>query len=153
MGVGQRKLLGLHSSQHICCCCLVAKSCPTLREPMDGSRPGSSVHGIIQARILEWVAMPSSRGSSQPRIKPTSLTSPALAGEFFTTSTIWEAQCVVYNFQNHCCSQPLSTDRKPRSLRILPKVTAKHRKPGTSGSQPMVPSPSRAIQWAQAILP
>ena len=42
---------------------------------------GSSVHGILQARKLEWVAMPSSRGSSQPRF----LASPALAGRFFTT--------------------------------------------------------------------
>ena len=41
--------------------------CPTLCDPMDYSLPGSSVHGILQARILEWVAMLSSRGSSQPR--------------------------------------------------------------------------------------
>ena len=45
-------------------CCLVAKSCPTLCNPMDYSPPASSVYGISQARILEWVAMPSSRGSS-----------------------------------------------------------------------------------------
>ena len=45
----------------------VAQSCPTLCDPMDYSPPGSSIHGILQARILEWVAMPSSRGSSQPR--------------------------------------------------------------------------------------
>ena len=43
------------------------QSCPTLYNPMDYSPPGSSVHGILQARILEWVAMPSSRRSSQPR--------------------------------------------------------------------------------------
>ena len=40
------------------------QSCPTLWDPMDSSPPGSSVQGILQARILEWVAMPSSRGSS-----------------------------------------------------------------------------------------
>ena len=44
-----------------------AQSCWTLWDPVDCSPPGSSVHGILQARILEWVAMPSSRGSSQPR--------------------------------------------------------------------------------------
>ena len=51
------------------CVCLRAQSqsCPTLCNPMDCSLPGPSVHGILQARILEWVAMPSSRGSSQPR--------------------------------------------------------------------------------------
>ena len=42
----------------------VAQSCPTLCDPMDCSLPGSSVHGILQARILEWVAISFSRGSS-----------------------------------------------------------------------------------------
>ena len=46
---------------------LVAQSCPTLCGPMDCSLLGSSVHGILQARILKWVAIPFSRGSSQPR--------------------------------------------------------------------------------------
>ena len=45
----------------------VAQSCPTLRDPMDCSPPGSSVHGIFQARILEWVAISFSRGSSRSR--------------------------------------------------------------------------------------
>ena len=45
----------------------VARSCPTLCDPVDCSPPGSSVHGIFQARILEWVAISFSRGSSQPR--------------------------------------------------------------------------------------
>ena len=43
---------------------LVTQSCLTLCDPMDYSPPGSSVHGILQARILEWVAIPFSRGSS-----------------------------------------------------------------------------------------
>ena len=46
---------------------LVTKLCPTLCDPMDCSPPGSSVRGILQTRILEWVAIWSSRGSSQPR--------------------------------------------------------------------------------------
>ena len=58
----------------------------TLCNPMNCSLLGSSVHGILQARILEWVAMPSpSRGSSQPREW-----TPALLGGFFTCPT-WEA--------------------------------------------------------------
>ena len=44
--------------------CAVAQSCPTLCNPVDGSPPGSSVHGILQARILEWVAISFTRGSS-----------------------------------------------------------------------------------------
>ena len=43
------------------------QSCLTLCDPMDCDPPGSSVYGIVQARILEWVAMASSRGSSPPR--------------------------------------------------------------------------------------
>ena len=66
------------------------QSCPTLCDAMDCSPPGSSFRGVLQARILEWVAMPSTRGSP-PGTEPTSLTSPALAGGFFTTSAIWEA--------------------------------------------------------------
>ena len=45
----------------------VAQSCPTLSNPMDFSLPGSSVHGIFQARVLQWVAIAFSRGSSWPR--------------------------------------------------------------------------------------
>ena len=52
---------------YYCCCCLVTQSCLTLCEPMNCSPPASSVHGILQARILEWVALSFSRGSSQPR--------------------------------------------------------------------------------------
>ena len=49
------------------CICVRAQSCPTLFNPMDCSPLGFSVHGILQARILEWVTIPFSRGSSQPR--------------------------------------------------------------------------------------
>ena len=48
-------------------CALVAQSCLILCDPMDCSPLGSSVHGVLQARIVEWVDMPSSKGSSQPR--------------------------------------------------------------------------------------
>ena len=64
---------------------LVAKSCQTLCDPMDCSPPGSSVHGILQARPLEVVAIPFSRGLPYPGMEPTSLPSPALAGRFFTS--------------------------------------------------------------------
>ena len=46
------------------CCAKLLQSCPILCDPMDCSSPGSSVHGILQAGILEWVVMPSSMGSS-----------------------------------------------------------------------------------------
>ena len=60
------------------------QSCPTLCDPMDCSPPGSSVHGILQVRILEWVAMPSSRGSSQPRDRTYISYISCIAGRFFT---------------------------------------------------------------------
>ena len=63
------------------CCCLVAQSCLTLGDPVDCSLPGSPVHGIFQARILEWVAISFSRGSSPP--KDRTLIS-CLVGGFFT---------------------------------------------------------------------
>ena len=63
---------------------LVAQSCLTLCNPVGYSLPGSSVHGLYQARILEWVAISFSRASSQPRVEPTSLACPALAGGSFT---------------------------------------------------------------------
>ena len=47
--------------------CLVTQSCPTLFDPMHCSLSGSSIHRLFQARILEWVAISFSRGSSQPR--------------------------------------------------------------------------------------
>ena len=73
----------------ICNCeVLVAQSCPTLWDPMDCSPPGSSVHGIFHARILEWFAISFSRGSSQPRDQTwVSCT----AGRFFTDGATREA--------------------------------------------------------------
>ena len=52
---------------YVCCCGLVAKACLTLCDPVDCSPPGSSVHGILQARVLEWGAISFSRGPSRPR--------------------------------------------------------------------------------------
>ena len=63
----------------------------TLCDPVDCSLPGSSVHGVLQARILEWVAILSTRDLPDSRIEPASLMSSALAGMFFTASTSWEA--------------------------------------------------------------
>ena len=66
----------------------VAQSCPTLCYPVEYSPPGSFVHGIFQARILEWVAISFSRGSSQPRDQ-TQVS--CISGRFFTTWATREA--------------------------------------------------------------
>ena len=77
--------MGLSDWTELCCfCCLVTQSCPTLCDPMDCSPPGSSFHRIFQAKILEWVAISSSRGSS-PRRDRTRVS--CLADVFFTTES------------------------------------------------------------------
>ena len=68
----------------VCVCVLVAQLCPTLCDPMGCSPPGSPVHGILQARILEWVSISFSRGSSWPRDQ-TQVS--RIAGRLFT---IWD---------------------------------------------------------------
>ena len=78
-----RRLEGSHA--FMCVFGQSLQSCLTLCDPMDCSPPGSSVDGILQARILEWVAMPSSRGSSWPRdLNHVS----CFAGKFFTTELL-----------------------------------------------------------------
>ena len=85
-GVWGRMDTGIYMAESLCCLLetiiallmdckwvLVTQSCLTLCDHMDYSLPGPSVHGILQARILEWVAIPFSRGSSRPRIESESL--------------------------------------------------------------------------------
>ena len=87
-GYGQEAFLGVSFGKEtqtalantFCCCCLVTQLCLTLSNPMDYSLSGSSVQGISQARMLEWVAISFSRGSSQPRER-TCIS--CLAGGFF----------------------------------------------------------------------
>ena len=74
---------------------MVPPSCPTLQDLMEGSLPGSSVRDVLQARMLEWVAMHFSRGPSPPKDGTHTLRSPAWAGEFVTTSTTGEALLVL----------------------------------------------------------
>ena len=71
--------------------CSVAQSCLTVCDPVDCSSPGSSVHGIFQARIPEWVAIFYSRGCSQPR---DGICLSCISGGFFTTSATcpWSSQ-------------------------------------------------------------
>ena len=66
------------------CLYSIAKLCPTLCDPMDCSPPGSSVRGISQARILQWVAISFSRDLLDSGIEPATPSSPALQGGFFT---------------------------------------------------------------------
>ena len=64
-GQGRQRL----ARGEMCVCVLDAQSCLTLCDPMDCSLPGSSVHGILQARVLEWVAIPFSKGKDKSLAK------------------------------------------------------------------------------------
>ena len=83
----------------LCVHAKLLQSCLTLWDPMDCSLPGSSVCGILQTRILEWVACPPLGDLPNPRIEPRSRMSPALASRFFTTSITWEAHGKISNIK------------------------------------------------------
>ena len=74
----QRSCMIPSPASYRCCCCLVIQSCPTLCDPIDYTQPGSSVHGIFQARKLKF---PSPEDLPEPGTEPES---PALVGGFFT---------------------------------------------------------------------
>ena len=83
--------------------------CPTLCHPMECSPPGSFVHGILQARILEWEAISSSRDLPNPGIEPASPVSPALSGRVFTTVSPVPAptkHCSQENRMRVCLARP-----------------------------------------------
>ena len=92
----------------LACVCLVTQLCPTLDHPMNCNSSGSSVHGIFLARILEWVAIPSCRGSSQPR-DWTWLS--CTAGRFFTTEPPGNPYCR-YRFGNNAAISCSSLEGK-----------------------------------------
>ena len=77
------------------------QSCLTLWGPMDCCLPGSSVHGILQARILKWVAMSSSRGSFPPRGRNCISCSSCIAGGFFTTEPPGKPLYVAFQSLSH----------------------------------------------------
>ena len=75
--------------------CSMTQECPTLCDPVHCSPRGSSVHGIFQARIPEWVAISYTRDLSDPGTKTGFHTFPALAGGFFTTESPGKPQHVL----------------------------------------------------------
>ena len=81
--------------KQVLCVCSFAQSFLVLWDPMDCSPPGFPVHGIFQARILEWVAISSSKRSSQPRDKTHISAFPALADGCFTTEPPGKSQASI----------------------------------------------------------
>ena len=72
---------------YVLCCALSLQLCLTLCDPMDHSPPGFCVHGMFQARILEWIAISAFRGYSQPRDETYVSYISCTAGRFFTTES------------------------------------------------------------------
>ena len=131
--------------------CLVAQTCPTLCNPMDCSLPGSSVQGVLQARILEWVAIPSSRGSSQPRDQ-THVSCGSCIGRsgFLTTKATWESLVITVRAKllqlgpNPC--DPIVITAAAKSLQSCPTLCDP-----IDGSPPGSPVPgilqARTLEW------
>ena len=89
--------IGACRTRYVCVCVCVCRHAKLLQscltcDPRHCSPPSSSVHGSLQARILEWVAMPISRGSSPPRDWTHVSYVSCIGRQFFTTSATWEAQ-------------------------------------------------------------
>ena len=114
------------------CSTLSLQSCPILCDPMDCNPPGSSVHGILQATILEWVAMPSSRGSFWPRNQTHTPSVPFIGRWALYHSATWEApnslvglvkeKIVCVSIAFNLCVSPLSPGSVFPSARISSRV-------------------------------
>ena len=131
--------------------CLVAQTCPTLCNPMDCSLPGSSVQGVLQARILEWVAIPSSRGSSQPRDQ-THVSCGSCIGRsgFLTTKATWESLVITVRAKllqlGPTLCDPIVITAAAKSLQSCPTLCNP-----IDGSPPGSPVPgilqARTLEW------
>ena len=102
--------------------------CPTHWDPVDRSPSGSSVHGIVQAGMLEWAAI-SCSNLPNPEMELKSLVSPVLVGEFFTTSTTWEALDnfkLFHQFQGYLMCFYFSQLAKKSLLTVLYHLPSSH---------------------------
>ena len=95
--------------------------CPTLCDLTNNSLSDSSVHGILQARILEWVAVPFSEDLPNPGIELVSLMSPALAGGYLTTSATWATLHSGTRGQSY---QPPASDEKERNTQACKRLSS-----------------------------
>ena len=123
----------------------VIQSCPTLCDPMDCSLPGSSVHGIFQAIVLEWTAISFSRGSSQPRDQ--TRVSHIVDRRF----TIWATQS---NLQIHCnfyqIAMAVSTELEQKNLTVCMET---HKTPNSQSNLEKAKwSRRNQASWLQTLL-
>ena len=102
---------------------LVVQSCPTLCNPKDYSPPGSSIHGIFQARILEWVAVFFSRGSSQPRGQTQVSYVSCIGRRILYPCLTWEAHALLSSKDSPC---PLECYAMTETLGLTPDGSVWH---------------------------
>ena len=99
-------------------CAQLLQTCLTLCDPVDCSPPGSSLHGFLQARILAWLAMPASRGSSRPRNQTCSS---CIADRFFPAEPPQKTQRYLYwdlvGRPQGCCKTSYNAMKPPPTLR------------------------------------
>ena len=110
-----------------------AQSCLTVCDPMDCSPPGSFVHGILRVRILEWVAMPSSRGSYQPRNR-THISYVSCISRFFQQSCashilMWELDQKEEWALKNWCFQTVVLEKTPLDCKRIKSVNPKRNEP------------------------
>ena len=115
----------------------VSRLCLTLCDPMDCSLPGSSVHGILQARLLEWVAIPFSRASSWPRDQ---IWISGIIGRFFT---VWAARKAkeIYQIRSDQISRSVVSDS------LQPHELQQARPPCPSPTPGVHSDPCPSSQW------
>ena len=129
-----------HYSYYAFLCVLVTLSCPILCDPKDCSSPGFSVHGILQARILEWIAIPSSRGISQPRDR--TLVS-CIAGRFFTIWATGKSYICIMLFKSFSVSTSIENFS---SVQFSHSVVSDFVRPhGLKHTRPPCPSPTPGV--------
>ena len=140
---------------YVCVCvCLVTPSCPTLCSPMGWGPPGSSVHGIFQARIQEWVAIPFSRGSSWLRIEPgfptlqTDYSPSEPPGKPIQASWVQPMAALSLHLASEFCGKDITFNKNAPSLLPTSLIVGRQ-----CSSPPFPHSYQLVAQWLQSFKP
>ena len=123
---------------YVLCCAKLLQSCPTLCYPMDRNLSGSSVYRILQPIILEWVVVPSSRGSSQPRISPTHISYVFL---------LWLAELMPPGKPSKRCISSVQFSRSVVSNSLQPHESQHARPPCPSPTPGVYSNPCPLSRW------
>lgn len=98
-------------SEYCVCACSIALPCLTVCDPVDWNPPGPSVQGVLQAGMLEWAAVPCSRGSPRPGAEPAAPVAPAVAGALFPTRATVRQMLSLRSLEGSCDFPALACGR------------------------------------------